>query len=160
MQNVEEQFIKQHIFEAQNIDLQAIIGESLYKLIIDEFTAYFDALSSNPNAVVSDFVEEWRLKLVNDYASNVIVYYSVYYSAYDLSSKFTNKGTTVKSSQNSIPADLERVQIQRRDYRQKGDYYIQQMIDFITSNIEHYPEFESSCNDLDFLNTDIYLGDE
>ncbi len=161
MANIEEQFITEHIFEAQDIDLQSVLGREMYAEIINQFKAYFEALETNPNADIANYVSEDNKILVDDYITQILIYYTRYYSIYDLNIKYTNKGTVQKKSQNSEAVDIVLAEKMRKDFKQKGNHYITEMVIFVNDNIDKYPLFKGSCETKrSGASISLYLGDE
>ncbi len=161
MQNVDNQFIKQHILEAQNIDIQQILGSSLYDEIINEFIAFLE--SGDPIADIGNFVSEENLTLVNNYLKIITLYYTCYYSIYDLYTKYTNKGAVTQTSNNSETTDIAIIEKMRKDYKNKAENLVQIMVEFLIDNIEDYPLFTNytgseTCSSTREPSISLYLG--
>lgn len=165
MQNVEAQFVKQHIIEAQNIDMYSFLGEPLYNALMDEWKQYKDDLESGATTAPPEvYISERMYKLTTEYIRPVLLYFTLYYSMYDLYMKMTNKGTVEQSSQNSINADITLVEKQRKDFRNKGEVYATRMLEFLNGNTD-YPEFQSGLETCDGKSVSaytqtMYLGKE
>jgi len=159
MQNVDNQFIKMHIMESQNIDIQQILGSTMYDNIINEFIAFKD--SGDPISNIGSYVSATNLALVNDYLKPIILYYTLYYSVYDMYNKFTNKGTVTQTSNNSETTDFIYIEKMRKDYKQKAENLVQIMIEFLIENSTDYPLFKNLIDDCDTTSRtsySLYLG--
>lgn len=151
MQNVEKQFIEQHVLEAQNLDMYHFLGAELYSTLMDAWQVYREALGTATGSapLPEDVIEQRLITLTYDYIRPMLLYFTLHYSMYDLYTKHTNKGTVEQSSQSSVPASFDAVEKQRKDYRNKGEVYATRMLEFLQRNAAAYPEFASSntCND-------------
>lgn len=147
MQNVEQQFIDQHILEAQNIDMFNLLGEPLYDTLMEEWKRYKDELEGGTTTAPPEvYISERIYKLTMDYVRPMLLYFTLYYSMYDLYMKMTNKGTVEQSSQNSNNADTMLIEKQRKDFRNKGEVYATRMLEFLVGNTD-YPEFQSGLDE-------------
>ncbi len=160
MKNVDNQFIKAHILEAQNIQIQQVLGTALYDEIIEEFISF--KASGDPRTAIGTYVSATNLTLIDNYLKQIILYYTLYYSIYDLWLKFTNKGVVNQTSDNSDTADILYLEKMRKSYKSTAEDYIQLMLDFLIENSSSYPLFitnEEDCNTLASRSTStMYLG--
>jgi hypothetical protein len=161
LQNVDNQFIKQHILEAQNIDVQQILGTSIYDEIIQEFIDFKD--SGEPVSAIGTYISTANKNLVDNYLKVIILYYTMYYSIYDLYNKYTNKGIVNQTSDNSTTSDINYIEKMRKDYKNKAENLVQLMIEFIITNIDDYPLFTNytdsdTCSTTRGAYSSLYLG--
>lgn len=147
MQNVEKQFIEQHIIEAQNIDMYNFLGAPLYSALMLEWDRFRKLDQSLPTTKPEDEVEPRFYFLTMDFLRPMLLYFTLYYSMYDLFMKLTNKGINEQNSQNSINADVKLVEKQRKDYKNKGEVYATRMLEFLNENADDYPEFQSGLDE-------------
>lgn len=158
MSNVEDQFINQHILEAQNITLQQTLGKDLYEEIINQFIAYKDRVTTSDP--ITDFVSALNLVLIDDFITTILVYNTMYFSVYDLYQKITNKGIVTQHSDYSQNSDFKIIEKTRKDYGQKADSYTTLLIDYLNTNAIDYPLWVNTCDNTlteRSLNT-MYLG--
>ena len=168
MSNVEAQFIEQHILEAQNINMQQIVGNDMYDAIMGEFVAFLN--SGEPVANIGNYVSAPYLTLVDSYFKTILMYFTVYYSMYDFNSKITNKGVVNQTSDNSHTSEFTQVEKMRKDYKQKAEAMVTLLIDYIIDHSSEYPLFRNENCTGYFMNgykykinraiSSIYLGNE
>ena len=139
MQNVEKQFIEQHIIESQNLDMYEFLGKDLYDRVMSEWENFWLGSPGSPGTVVDPDIKT----LTYDYIRPMLLYFTLYYSMYDFHMKHTNKGTNVQNSQNSVPADIMMLEKQRKDYRNKGEVYATRMLEYLNANVDLFPEFQN-----------------
>ena len=159
MQNVDSQIIKMHMFESQNIDLQYIIGTTLYSEIINQyydFKIYLD--NGGDPQDIDNYVEPRIQKLVKE-CKPYLMYRTLYNSGYSLATKLSNKGIEEQSSDYSTNAPIELIERMRAEWKNKSEDYVVQLIKFISSDI--YPEFTVECETTaPGYSSPLYLGKE
>jgi len=148
MDNVENKFIRSHIFEAQNIHIQYILGSQLYDGIIDQFQDYKTAVDAGTTGVtIADYVDADYLSLVNDYIQPALLYYTLYEAMYSLYMKFTNKGVVTQTSDYSDTVDIGLFQNRRKDFENKAQFYAERLTKYLLDNTETYTLFLDGTTD-------------
>ncbi len=155
MENVEIKFIKPHILESQDIHIQDILGNNLYKDIINEFELYkIDYDSGVTGITVSDYVSTQNLTLINTYIRPTLLYYTLYESTYDLSYKITNKGIVNQYSDYSNNVENSILERMRGEYLNKAEYYGERMRKFLLANTSIYSKYLEGTGNIDDINPD------
>jgi len=67
MNDIENQYIRLHILEAQNIELQPIICEKYYEYFVKQLTSYYDCIDSGGTCDISSYLNDDDLNLMNNY---------------------------------------------------------------------------------------------
>ena len=165
MQNVEDGFFRAHIIESQNIQLQSIICDELYTVIVTEFDDYKQALSTGSTQPITAYVEERILDLVDNYIQPLLLYYTLYNSSYDFYSKITNKGIVNQESDSSKTAEMIMMEKMRKDWKHKAEHYTIVISKFLVANTDLYPEYLSCITECENPTSksngvSIYLGKE
>lgn len=146
MSNVDEEIFQPAILAQQDIVIQKIMGSTLYDEMITQFENYDSYLNSGSTSggtvsAVTDFVEARFITLVDKFIQPTLLYYCLFEMGYDLYSKITNKGVTVNNSVNSTPVDFVIIEKRRADWKNKGEYYAERMMNYLIDNQEIYPNF-------------------
>jgi len=137
--NVENTLITQHIYEAQNIDLQPCLGEDLYTYFYDTLDGWVEG-DDTETMLGADYY-----KLLVDYMIPFITYKTVYYSFYDLYAKITAKGVVNQSGQNSATAEIKVLENMRKETNIKAEYYKNQLTAYLNDNSTLFSEYSSTC---------------
>jgi len=169
MDNVEDKFIRTGIIEAQNIDLQQVIGTPLYEDIITEFQAYKnyqDNPGTGATSGITAFVSQENLDLVDGYIQPVVMYYTIYNSFYELYAKLTNKGIVTQNSDNSTTITDNLFYKMRAEYKDKAEWYSERLMNYLLANQTTYPLYLGASTDIDDIQAEtdtnyfagMYLG--
>jgi hypothetical protein len=128
--NVEVKVLRSNIRLAQDLYIHPMLGTALYDQICDQV--------QNSTLTVANET------LLDDYIKPSLKYFVLYESGRDVTYKFMNKGLLSKNSENSNAVDPSTLKQIREEYKDKGEWYRQRMIDFILENETDYPEFTSN----------------
>lgn len=166
--NIDDSVLRIHILEAQDIDLQSVLGEDLYIHFISGLTSYYDCQDSGGTCVLTDFLSVYDIQLLNDYISPFLIYTTLYHSRYDLYLTMTRRGVGTNKNDdgtNTNDYDKEYYQAYGKEWKNMSAHYLNSMTSFIIDNIDEFPDFDydSDCDgDDDISNTGIgiYLGKE
>lgn len=135
--NIDNDLIELSIIEAQEIDLQNILGSNLYEAIITKI---------DDNSLSSDTT---YLSLVDDYCIKVLIYYAIKRSLSKILYKFNNKNIGEQLSTNTEPLDFQKYENLRKEFSNNAEYYAQRLINHLLEDGESlYEEFDTE-NDLD-----------
>lgn len=164
MDNVDDDIVKIHITESQDIDMRFLIGDSLYTIIMDQYQDYADAGGTSAPNPKNTYIEQ-RLLDLRDKLKPYLLYRTLYNSCYSLATKLTNKGVTEQSSDYSQNADLKMIENIKAEWKTKSEDYMKIVLDFIIENSSDYPEYTTySCDGeaspSPYDNGGLYLGEE
>lgn len=132
--NVDDSLLHNAIWEAQNIEIQQILGSCLYNKIID----LVDNDEIN-NAEYADYKY-----LLDEYIQNVIVYAATQRAAVYIRFKVMNKSVTAQNSENSNPVDLNELQYFIDHIKNDLEFFEKRLQDYLRLN-ELFPEYKV-CN--------------
>jgi hypothetical protein len=150
MQNVEAEFFQEFILISENIQLQTVIGEDLYKVIVDEMRIFLDSGTPLSSRVKT---------LIDNYIQIMLLYYTLYHALPHLNIKHTNAGEEKQHTRNSSSASVGEIQLQRKQWLNFAEHYSVEMLKFLNDNLTLYPEYEGSCTISSKNNiTGLYLG--
>jgi hypothetical protein len=123
--------LKPAIILSQKIQVTQLVGDRLINKI------YTDIQN---NTLSGDYKT-----LVDDYLTDMVVYWSVYYALTDLLSSIGNRGLQVESSETSASADISRYRELRSNFRNIAETFSERATDWLWKNSSLFPEFEL-CN--------------
>jgi len=119
--NVDEHLLLISIKEYQDLEMEGLLGESLYDELSDELIK----LQNGTIAVLPD-----KLKTLMEYVTPAMVYGSLMYSISPLHEKLTNKGV---QHDRDINADIAELGAARSNYGFKYDGYRSKLIKHVAS---------------------------
>lgn len=125
--NVNDELVVTAITDAQEIDMQALIGTNLLNTIKTQ---------SDTNTLTPD-----NLNLRDNYISPTIARYSLYYLSMYLNNRITARGVVSKKSDSSDVVTSDDLQMLRKDLLSISEWYAQRMIRYILANIAKYQLF-------------------
>ena len=137
--NVDSELIEPFIIQAQNVNIERVIGTGLFNDIKTNIT----------NNTVSGLTKT----LLDDFIQPALKEWVVYHSLPFLNYKFTNKAVSKKSSDNSKPSDLAEIQYLRGSVRDIAEYMSTRLTDYLTeqSNKGNFPLYRNPGNTLDTI---------
>lgn len=153
--NIEDNLLESSILDAQNIDIQAILGTSLYKKLI---TLIDDGnITGTTN---SDFKE-----LIDDFILPCQIKFSLLRSLLPMRVAFRNKGLMENSSDNSQPVDFGLVTYAENKIKNDTEFYSNKLKSFLCDFFTKYPEYSCDTSQSDYTtpnrknsyNTGIYV---
>jgi len=125
--------LKPAIILSQKINVTNLVGDALINKIYTEIQN--NTLSGNYKT------------LVDDYLTDMVIYWSVYYALTDLLSTIGNRGLQVESSENSGAADISRYRELRSTFRDIAETFSQRATDWLWMNSNLFPEFQLATSD-------------
>lgn len=129
MDNVEEKIITSHILEAQNINLQQIMGSPLYEDLTNDIATYQTAKAASGDTVQElNYLSQEYITLKNEFCKPVVLYYSLYESCLDMVMKFTNRGIVQQNSENSSIPDIALFNMARANFKNKAEFYAERLM--------------------------------
>lgn len=144
-ENIDDSVLRLHILEAQDIDLQSVLGEVFYEYLISGLTSYYN----NSGSSLTDYLTVYDIKLLDDYISIFLIYTTLYHSRYDLYLSLTRRGVGINKNDNGSNTsdyDKEYYQAYGKEWKNMSAHYLNSMSNFITKNIEQFPLFDSVCD--------------
>ena len=117
--NVDNDLIELSILEAQEVELQGILGSKLYDSVITKINN--DTLSGDTT----------YLSLVDDYCVKVVLYYTIKRALVFLSFKFNNKNIGEQNSDNTTPVDFKTIDFLSSKFDNDASDYSQKLINHL-----------------------------
>lgn len=144
--NVDDDLIVPFITQAQDLDLQQIIGETFY-----------DTLK---NGVVNNNLNNDEDYLMRNYIQPMLAQHSFYRVYPHLLAKPTNKSVSKERSEYSEPVAFEELKYMRNLIRDTAEFYSKRLQKYLYDNSSKFPTYASS-NSLDNMpkrNNNYYGG--
>jgi len=131
--NVDNDLIELSILEAQEVELQGILGSNLYDSVISKI---------NGDTLTGDY-----LTLVDNYCVKVVLYYTLKRSLAFLSFKFNNKNVGTQNSDNTNPVDFKTIDYLNSKFDNDASDYSQKLINhLIDKGSTLYSEYGSETD--------------
>lgn len=129
--NVDSELLKNAIREAQDIELQRILGTKLYNKIKDDIKA--GTLTGNYEVLVLDWVQ------------NALLYESYYYALEDIYLRPRNNGLLIpQGGENSAAADGTWYNRKRESVKNKKEFYEERLTNYLIQKQGNFPELNSN----------------
>lgn len=136
--NLDAELIKNNIREAQDIELQRVIGTVLYDKMLD-------LVQTND---IDDSANASYKTLLDDYIQDMLLYASYYYILESAFIRTRNDGLLIpQGGDNTIATDRATYEMRRKSVRNKFEYYSDRLSRYINEKQGTYPEL----SDNDFL---------
>lgn len=150
--NVDEGYLRDAIETAQTINLQQLIGERLYKTLLDSVGSDGDWIGSNEyyNLVV-DYIQPYLKRQV---LSNIIV---------PLNYKVRNEGILQVQGENVyLPSRNDAIYV-KEHYENEASFYANRLSDYLCAHQNDFPEYKSHLDgelrsNRNAINSVLYLG--
>lgn len=152
--NVWGEYLLPAIREAQDMCLQTIVGECLYKRLLDIV---------DDGTIVEDINKAYK-DLLDDYVQDYLMYQTISDLVPIIGTKLANLGTVISNDehvQNLSESERERI---RAHYEQRADFYCRRMQEFLLNNKAAFKELDCcTCNKIEnnlksAASTGIWLG--
>ena len=128
--NVDADLITKFIWKAQDLNIQATLGQNLYEKLINDCPNFTGAY----------------LTLVKQYVQPALAEWVVYHSLPFINFRLTNKAVSQKNSDNSNPSTIDDLKWLRDQIRNNAEFYSERMKDYIKNNPTSFPEYFTSNN--------------
>lgn len=125
--NVDDQLILKSINDAQEIELQQVIGTKLLNTLKTQI---------DTNTLTAD-----NTYLLDNYILPTLSMYSVYFLALHLNFRVTARGVVTKEADSSSPVDVDSLNDYREEIRNVAEFYAQRLIRYVLANISKYQDF-------------------
>jgi len=130
--NVDTALIKNGVREAQDIEIQRIIGTLLYDSLM---TQVDNGVFTNANYET----------LLNDYIQNALLYWAEYYIIEAIYTRERNNGLLMPTGgENSINVDDKRYAQRRQSVKNKAEFYAEKLTNYIITNSNLFPETQTT----------------
>ena len=128
-ENVDDSTIAPFIIKVQDVHLQQILGSAFYEHLMDAISN--STLTTN---------EE---NLIKNYIQRLVAEWSFYEVFPFLNYKATNKAISKKSSDNSVPSELNEIKFIRTAIRDMAEFYNERLVNELNNNIALYPAYQN-----------------
>jgi len=128
--NVDPDLIEKFIWRAQDLNIQAAIGQNLYTKLLNDcpnFSGYY-------------------YTLVREYIQPALCEWTVYHALPFINFRLTNKAVSQKNSDNSNPSNLDDLKWLRDQVRTTAEFYSERIKDYIKNNPTQFPEYYTIAN--------------
>ena len=132
-ENVDANLVEPFILQSQDINIQTIIGNTLYVRLMNDI-------------ITTGTTTGYYLTLMTDYIQPAQAQWAIYHSLPFLNYKLTNKAVSEKSSDNSAVTPLETVQYLRNTIRDNAEFLSTRIREYIINNQTQFPEYFSPNN--------------
>lgn len=134
--NVESEYCKIIISQAQDLHMDRILGSTLYRAIQNQ-------ISANTLTALNQV-------LLEDYIQIALVYHSL--AKFILVGvKFNQKGINQQKSENEEPISEERYRLIIDEIKNAAQYYDQRIINYLKEHITSYAEYQSPGSGWDII---------
>jgi len=130
--NVDDQYLIPNIVKAQDLYLEPILGTDLYQKLRSDITA---------GSVTGAYKT-----LVDNHVQKTVREWALYEATISLNYKYTNKSISLKSSDNSAPAENSEIVYLREQIRNTAEYYSERMTKYLCANESSFPEYRSNAD--------------
>ena len=141
--NLDDSYINRAILEAQNIDIQRMLGSYLYTKIINDISG---------NTLAGQYKE-----LMDSWLTPVLLYYSVYRSLTQIYVKIMNTSIVVKKeNETASQVDYKMVEKLKEQFLNIAEFYAEKMKNYLLSESSRggYPEYNSIVADVNNIMPD------
>jgi hypothetical protein len=129
--NVDSKLLKNAVREAQDIEIQRILGTKLYNAILDKIRT---------NTLTGDYQT-----LVLDWVQNALLYFSYYYSLEDIYLRPRNNGLlSPTGGENSEKVDGTWYNRKRESVKNKAQFYAERLTNYLIQKQGNYPELNGN----------------
>lgn len=128
--DVDADLINKFIDMAQDINIQECIGYSLYHSLMDKVAT--DTATGHYYTLLVDYIQKAQ--------SIWVMYHILPYLNYHL----TNKSVSVKSSEYSEAAELDKIIYLRKNVESNAMFYINRLTEYLANNNGNFPELYSA----------------
>jgi hypothetical protein len=125
--NIDPDLLNKFIIQAQDLNIQQVIGNTLYVKIMNDVVA--GTITGPYQILLEDYIQRCQAEWV------------VYHSMPFLNFKLTNKNVAEKNSDNSNPTSLDNIQWLREQVRNTAEFYSTRIREYIVNNQNDFPEY-------------------
>lgn len=125
--NIDDRLILQAIHDAQEVDIQSIIGTKFLKTLKTQ--------------VDTNTLTTANKDLLDNYLRPTIARYALYYLPLYLNARFTAQGVVEKKTDSSELIDFSELDKVRDEMRNLAEFYAQRMLRFLIANKTTYSDY-------------------
>lgn len=130
-ENVDPKLIAPAILEAQDIEIQSILGSTLYNKV----------LSLIPSGVISTAPYANYKLLLDSFIQPSLKYYVLSELIFPMTFKLMNKSVATRSSEFAQGIGSDEIGFNQQFYKDKAEYYATRMINYLRQNQTLFPEY-------------------
>ncbi len=127
-ENIDPNILEPFIMQAQDINIQGVIGNSLYVKIMNDIATTGTTTGS-------------YLTLLSSYIQPCQAQWTMYYALPFMNYRLTNKSVSEKNSDNSNPTTIENVQYLRSVVANTAEFLGKRIGEYICNNQNDFPEY-------------------
>lgn len=139
--NLDDKLITSTIRMVQDINLQPILGSSLYNAISDQIAN--NTLTAANTTLLDDYIAPYMLWMVVAEGTVIFNY------------RYSNKAVNTMNSENQFPVTMKELELLQAKYSAKADFYGKRMSLFLEDNPTNYPLFRNNNTNLEDLEPKI-----
>ena len=129
--------LRNPIREAQDIGLQSILGECMYKHILQLVSD--GSIQDSENVAYKD--------LLDNYIQDYLLYMVLSHLILTANVKLANMGSVLTNDEHLVNLSQSEAELLRKNYEDKADFYCKRLQAFLCANYDAYPELEEcECN--------------
>ena len=130
-ENLDPKLVYSFVQETQDMYIQDVLGSKLYNHLKASLSA---------STITTD--ETNLLLLIRPALAN----YTVYIAMPFLSLKLKNKGIVKPNTENSETASLSEIKYLREEYKNRGEFYVKRIQDYLCKNGSLFPDYTNPDN--------------
>lgn len=130
-ENVDPKLIAPAILEAQDIQIQQILGSTLFAKVI----------SLIPSGTISTAPYVNYKTLLDNYIQPALKYYVLGELIFPMTFKLMNKSVATRGSENATSIGKDEISMNVDYYSNKAEYYATRMINYLRDNQSLFPEY-------------------
>lgn len=155
--NVDPKLITPAIDDAQNMDIQEVLGYELYQAFMSK--VYDSRISpAGPDSIYLPQNVNYLYLLVNN-IQQCQKFWVIYHILPDLNYHLTNKSVATKTSDSSDPSGIDQLSYLRNIAKSKAEFYATRIYEYIINNTGFYPEYWVSTGIGRILPTKLQYND-
>ncbi len=126
--NVDTKLLSTGIIMGQDLNIQTILGETLYQSLMNQ-------------QIAGIWNTQLYQVLVYDYIQPALMWWAMYHSSPFITFKLTNKTIVQQTSDHSTAATTDNLEYLRQIFRDNAEWYTQRIREQIANNTTAYPEY-------------------
>jgi len=134
--NVDYKLIKPMIYKAQDLHIQKALGSKLYDKIKDLVVT----------GQITDEGNEQYKYLLDEHIRQTLAEWTLFELLPFLNHKLTNKSVSKRSSESSVPSEIDEVKWLRNSVRDSAEFYSDRLISYMKEYKVDFPELSESSS--------------